>query len=198
MGGVTIPILSCSIQEILSYFSQISHESTLSALLELMTFSILSWTLRKPLPIQSLSIRLLGPGFDLVLSEDLFGGKVSIRHLQFASAYCRIVAPCWLLRGVTHFTVTEPLLSKLVGNLHQMSALICLEINLGYIYPWEKSDLDEWRISRVPLPHLEILIVRLLSPCFFLQLNQILSLPAGVKKQVELGAGGELYDWVLR
>src|SRR6266404_7021358 len=154
-------------------------------------------TLRNPLPIQSLLIRILGPRFDLVLPEDLFGGKTSISHLQLTSVYCRILAPFWLLRDVTHFTITEPVLSKLVGILHQMSALIRLEISLGYSHHWEESDPDELRISSIPLPHLENLIVRPLYPCNFLRLNQILSLPPGVKRQLELGARGTYHDWVL-
>ncbi len=83
--------------------------------------------LRNSLPIQSFSICLLGSGSNFVLPEDLFGGKVSVHHLHFkADDNCRIVAPLWLLRGVTHFTTTEPLLFELVGILREMSALIYL------------------------------------------------------------------------
>jgi len=151
-------------------------------------------TLRNPLPIQSLSICLLDLGFDLVLPEDLFGGKVSIRHLQFDSGVCRIVAPFWLLQGVTHFTITDPVLFTLVDFLHQMSALICLEITIDYRYHREGPNPGNLRNLPVPLPHLENLIVRPLYPCDFLQLNRILSLPAGVKRRLEWSAQGDRYE----
>src|SRR6266404_6964405 len=152
--------------------------------------------LRNSIPIQSLSICLLDPGDNFVLPEDLFGGKASVHHLHFnAMDNCRIVAPLWLLRGVTYFTTTEPLSFELVGTLREMSALIYLKVCLDRTIR-EESGPDVLGIAPIPLPHLKSLIVRPQFPNDFLRLNQILSLPAGVKRRLELGARGP-GNWIV-
>ncbi|KAI9432486.1 hypothetical protein H4582DRAFT_1104110 [Lactarius indigo] len=151
-------------------------------------------SLRSSLPIQSLSFCFHNHGERFVLSDNLFGGKAPIRRLQFV-ANGTIVAPHWLLRGVTHFTSTETMLSELLDVLRHMSALTCFDFRPGYLC-WRTSDVDELRSSPIQMPQLRNLIVRPSDPTQFRLLNQLLSLHAGAKRRLELGAQGS-YDWIV-
>ncbi|KAH9055330.1 hypothetical protein EDB87DRAFT_1824702 [Lactarius vividus] len=151
-------------------------------------------SLRSSLPIQSLSFCLYDDGEKFVLSDDLFGGNAPIRHLQFL-ANGTIVAPHWLLRGVTHFTSTEIKLSELLDVLRHMSALTYFEFRPGY-QCWRTSDVDNLCSSPIQMPQLRNLIVRPTGPAHFRLLNQLISLHAGAKRRLELGAQGS-YDWIV-
>lgn len=79
-------------------------------------------SLRRSLPIQSLSLCLRDMERPFILPKDLFEAKALIRHLQLIASYGRIVAPGWLLHGVTHFTNTALVTpSELLDDLHQVS-----------------------------------------------------------------------------
>ncbi|KAH9023104.1 hypothetical protein EDB85DRAFT_1992729 [Lactarius pseudohatsudake] len=151
-------------------------------------------SLRSSLPIQSLSFCLHDHGEKFVLSDDLFGGKAPIRRLQFIGNGA-IIAPHWLLRGVTHFTSTETMLSELLDVLRHMSALTYFEFRPGYLC-WRTSDLNELRSSPIQMLQLRNLIVRPTGPTHFTLLNQLLLLHAGAKRRLELGAQGS-YDWIV-
>jgi hypothetical protein len=119
-----------------------------------------------------------------ILSDDLFGGMApSIRCIQF-DADCRIVAPHWLLRGVTHFTSTEPISpSELLDVLRPMPALTYLDFR-PRAYQWEKLDAD---LSPIQMSQLTNLISHTSGyPHTFLLLNQLLLLPADAKRRLEL------------
>ena len=131
------------------------------------------------------------------LSDDLFGGNAPIRRIQF-HAPCRIVAPHWLLRGVTHFTSTEPISpSELLDVLGQMPALTHFDFHPPS-YDWGKLDVD---VSPIHMPRLRNLILRSQGhPHVFLNLNQLLSLQPGAKRRLEIypstsGLIASLEDW---
>jgi hypothetical protein len=155
-------------------------------------------SLCSPLPIQSLSLCLKDIESEerkFILSDDLFGGMApSIRCIQF-DADCRIVAPHWLLRGVTHFTSTEPISpSELLDVLRQMPALTYLDFR-PLSYQWGKLDAD---LSPIQMPQLTNLIVHTNGyPHTFLPLNQLLLLPADAKRRLELHLS-RFCGWIAR
>jgi hypothetical protein len=154
-------------------------------------------SLRSSLPVQSLSLCIQDDiGEDIVgLPDDLFGGNAPIRCLQFI-ANGHIIAPHWLLRGVTHFTSAEPMLPELLDALRQMTALMYFEFRPHPLLRWRESDLDKLRSSPIQFPQLKNLIVGPRSATDFMLLNQLHLLQAGAKKRLELGAPGP-YDWIL-
>jgi hypothetical protein len=107
-------------------------------------------SLRRSLPVQSLSL-CIGFELDFILPDDLFGGKAPIRRLQLVGDG-HIVAPHWLLRGVTHFTSGESIaLAELLNVLRNMSALAYFEF---------RGCLNEERASPIQMPQLTNLTVR--------------------------------------
>ncbi|KAH9174538.1 hypothetical protein EDB89DRAFT_1951419 [Lactarius sanguifluus] len=129
-------------------------------------------SLRSSLPIQSLSFCLHDHGEKFVLSDDLFGGKAPIPPAYSSLEMAPLSRLIWLLRGVTHFTSTETMLSELLDVLRQMSALTYFEFRPGYLN----------------------LVVRPTGPTHFRLLNQLLLLHAGAKRRLELGAQGDCMD----
>jgi hypothetical protein len=140
-------------------------------------------TLRVTTPIHSLILYLWEPGPPIFLSEDLFGGRAPIRRIHFTANRC-IVAPRWLLRGITHFTSGEQiLLLDLLDALRQMPALAHFTLQHCRAH-WE--DTHAPREPLVELPHLEDFLVHANSPRYFALLNQRLALPRGAKRRLEL------------
>ena len=131
-------------------------------------------SLRCLLPIQSLSI-YVERGFELVLPNDLFGGKASVRRLQFiADGGSCIFAPGWLLRGVTHFTIKMWLSpSALLNQLYPMSQSSLT--HLEYWQPpgqrWPHSDMGS---SPIQMPQLVEVTVHAEVPDPFILLNRML------------------------
>jgi len=151
------------------------------------TISPIVDSLRSSLPIQSLSLCLEDDGGwrRYILPDDLFGGKAPIRRLQLVGA-SHIVAPHWLLRGVTHFTGTLPMLfSELLDALRQMSALTYFETRPSPLC-YMRSDVDKLRTSPIQMPQLMNLIVGANIPDEFILLNQLLLLPVGAKRRLVL------------
>ncbi|KAI0272852.1 hypothetical protein BGY98DRAFT_153059 [Russula aff. rugulosa BPL654] len=139
--------------------------------------------LRMTTPIHSLSLSLWEPGPPIFLSEDLFGGQAPVRQIHFTADRC-IVAPRWLLRGITHFTSGEQiLLLDLLDALRQMPALTRFTLQHCRAN-WE--DADAPREPLIELPHLEELLVHANSPRYFALLNQRLAIPRGAKRRLEL------------
>ncbi|KAF8494099.1 hypothetical protein F5888DRAFT_670225 [Russula emetica] len=139
--------------------------------------------LRMTTPIHSLALSLWESGPPVLLSEDLFGGRAPIRQIHFTANRC-IVAPRWLLRGITHFTSGEQiLLLDLLDALRQMPALAHFTLQHCRA-TWE--DTDAPREPLIELPHLEEFSVHTDSPRYFALLNQRLALPRGVKRRLEL------------
>jgi hypothetical protein len=139
--------------------------------------------LRITSPIHSLTLSLWEPGPPIFLSEDLFGGQAPIRRIHFTADRC-IVAPRWLLRGITHFTSGEQiLLLDLLDSLRQMPALAHFTLQ-NCRARWE--DTDAPREPLIELPHLKEFSVHSDSPRYFVLLNQRLALPRGAKRRMEL------------
>ena len=141
--------------------------------------------LRSTTPIHSLTLSLWEPGPPVFLSEDLFGGQAPIRQIHFTADRC-IVAPRWLLRGITQFTSGEQIsLQVLLDALRQMPALTHFTLQYCRAH-WE--DTDAPREPLIELPHLEDFSVYANSPRYFALLNRRLAIPRGAKRQLELRA----------
>jgi hypothetical protein len=139
--------------------------------------------LRMTTPIHSLTLSLWEPGPPICLSEDLFGGRAPIRQIHFTADRC-IVAPRWLLHGITRFTSGEQiLLLDLLDALRQMPALAQFTLQHCRAH-WE--DTDAPREPLIELPHLEEFSVDADSPRYFALLSQRLALPRGAKRRLEL------------
>ena len=141
--------------------------------------------LRGPTSVHSLTLSLWERGPPVLLPEELFGGQAPIRRIHFTANRC-IVAPPWLLRGVTHFTSGEQIpLLDLLDALRQMSALTHFTLQHCRAH-WEEADapLD----PPIQMPCLTNLIVHADSPRFFAMLNRRLALPLKSKRQLVLHA----------
>jgi len=139
--------------------------------------------LRITMPLQSLTLSLWERGPPVVLSEDLFGGQAPIRRIHFTvDRY--IVAPRWILGGITHFTSGEqiPLLA-LVEALSQMPALSHFTLQHCRA-PWEDTDAPHDPL--IELPHLKQFVVHADSPRYFVLLSQRLAIPRGARRRLEL------------
>ncbi|KAH9971389.1 hypothetical protein BGW80DRAFT_1322180, partial [Lactifluus volemus] len=141
--------------------------------------------LRTPTSVHSLTLSLWERGPPVLLPDELFGGQAPIRRIHFTANRC-IVAPPWLLRGVTHFTSGEQIpLLDLLDALRQMSALTNFTLQHCRAH-WEESDapLD----PPIQMPCLTNVIVHADSPRFFAMLNRRLALPPKSKRQLVLHA----------
>lgn len=79
-------------------------------------------TLHSATPICSLSLNIAGRR-PVELPDNLFGGQAPIHEVSFV-AVSYIVAPHWLLRGITHFTSNQQIsLQNLLDTLGQMHVL---------------------------------------------------------------------------
>lgn len=134
-------------------------------------------SLRSSPHIQSLTLCLEDIGLLYILPDDLFGGKVPIRHLQLLVGNGHTVAPFWLLRGVTHFTSSETLeLSGLLNVLRNMPALVYFEF-LGRL-----SASNKRGISSIQMPQLMDPTVCTHSTKEFTLLSQLLFAACGCEE----------------
>jgi F-box-like len=139
--------------------------------------------LRSSTPIHSLALSLWEPGPPVLLPENLFGGQAPIRCIHFTANRC-IVAPRWLLHGVTRFTSGEQiLLPDLLDALRQMPALTHFTLQHCRAH-WEESDAPLG--PPIHMPYLTNLAVHADSPRFFAMLNQRLALPQSSKRLLVL------------
>src|SRR5258708_2153086 len=139
--------------------------------------------LRMTTAIHSLALSLWELGPPVFLSENLFGGQAPIRRIHFTADRC-IVAPRWLLRGITHFTSGEQIpLLDLLDALRQMPALTHFTLQHCRAH-WENTDAP--REPPIEMPHLKDFSVHADSPRYFALLDQRLALPRGAKRRLEL------------
>jgi len=138
-------------------------------------------------PIRSLSLFVIdtdmGP---VVLPDNMLGGQAPIPTVYFLTIDSSIIAPHWLLRGITHFTSYQLIsLQSLLDILHQMPALHSFRLE-GRVsntrHPTTPRDIQ------IPMPNLMYLRVNVYerSPRIFVELLRRLVLPDGAKKSVRL------------
>ena len=139
--------------------------------------------LRIVTPIHSLALSLWGHCPPVVLPEGLFGGQAPIRRIDFAADLC-IIAPNWLLRGVTHFTSCEQIaLLDLLEALRQMPALTHFTLQHCRAH-WQDSEASG--DPPIEMSHLEELVVHADSPRYFALLNRRIAAPQSAKRRLEL------------
>ena len=144
-------------------------------------------SLRHTLPIQSLSLFLDDNELELILPDDLFGGKAPSRLQIMALTFGRrVVAPEAFLRGVTHFTsALSNTPSDLLDILCQMPALTYFEFRPLESLNW-RLDMTNRRGSPIQMPELKNLIVHADTPREFILLNRLLLLHVDAKRRMQL------------
>ncbi|KAI0265894.1 hypothetical protein BC834DRAFT_876819, partial [Gloeopeniophorella convolvens] len=153
----------------------VGHPGAISAALD---------SMRTPAPVDSLTLSIFSRSGPRVLPEGLFGGQAPIKRINFAADPC-VVAPAWLLRGITHFTSGEQIpLPALLAALRQMPALIHFKLQHCRAH-WDPADAAP-ATDLVPLPHLATLVVRADSPRYFVLLCRSLALPSHAVRRHEL------------
>ena len=132
------------------------------------------------------------------LHDNLFGGRAPIHEMCFVSV-SYIIAPHWLLRGITHFTSNQRIpLQFLLDTLRQMAALQSFTLERR-ILDWEASDSPrDVQIPMQNLMHLKV-DVDAGSPAIFALLHRRLALPNGVKKRLRFHRSSDSYNsrWSL-
>jgi hypothetical protein len=183
VGQATIKRLCISVDEAIGILSGCTRLRSLRILGARRDVCALLDALRTPTPVRSLALSLWERGPPVFLPEDLFGGQAPIRRIDF-SANRYIVAPHWLLRGVTHFTSGEQIaLSILLDALRQMPALTHFALQHCRAH-WQDSEAPSE--SPIEMPHLEELFVHADSPRYFAMLDRRLATPRSTKRRLEL------------
>lgn len=119
----------------------------------------------------------------LELPVDLFRGQAPIRELSFSS-YAYIVAPHWLLRGVTHFSCWQLIPPHaLLDALREMPLLQHFELQYCDM-PW--SDTDALPSPPIQMTSLMCFVIHAYALRFFTFLLQQLALPECAKIRLEL------------
>ncbi|KAI9462047.1 hypothetical protein F5148DRAFT_237362 [Russula earlei] len=185
VGQVTVKLICLCVDEVIAILSDCARLRSLRLVGPRRDVCAVLDALRITMPIHHLALSLWGSGPPVVLSEDLFGGQAPIRHIHFTvDRY--IVAPRWLLRGITHFTSGEQIsLTGLLDALTQMPALTHFTLQHCRAR-WEESDVTHDR--PIEMPHLERLVVHADSPRYLALLVQRLAIPRGAKRRLELRA----------
>ena len=117
------------------------------------------------------------------LPDNLFGGQAPIREARFITAHY-IVAPPWLLRGITRFTSNQRIpLQILLDTLQKMPVLHSLTLERRSLN-WEGTDVPrDVQISMQNLMYLTV-DVDAGSSVVFALLHRRLALPDGAKKRL--------------
>ena len=183
VGSTTVKRICLCVDEVIAVLSDCTRLRSLRLVGPRRNVCAVLDTLRSATPIHSLALSLWEPGPPVVLPDELFGGQAPIRHIHFNANRC-IVAPRWLLRGVTHFTSGEQIqLLDLLDALRQMPALTHFTLHHCRAH-WEESDAPPG--PPIQMPHLRNLVVYADTPRFFAMLSQRLALPQGSKRRLEL------------
>ena len=183
VGHATIRRLCLSVDEAIEILSGCTRLRSLRLQGPRRDVSALLDALRTATPVRSLALSLWERGPPVILPEDLFGGQAPIRLIDFSADRC-IIAPHWLLRGVTHFTSGEQIaLFVLLDALRQMPALTHFKLHHCRAY-WHDSEAPG--DPPIEMPHLEELVVHADSPRYFALLNQRLATPQTAKRRLVL------------
>ncbi|KAH9959200.1 hypothetical protein BC827DRAFT_519691 [Russula dissimulans] len=183
VGQATVKLICLCMDDIIALLSDCARLRSLRLVGPRQDVCAVLDALRITMPLQSLTLSLWERGPPVVLSEDLFGGHAPIRHIHFtADRY--IVAPRWILRGITHFTSGEqiPLLA-LLDALSQMPALSHFTLQ-HCRSPWEDTDAPHGPLIELPL--LKQFEVYADTPRYFVLLSQRLAIPRGARRLLEL------------
>ena len=191
VGQLSIKRICLSVDDAIALLSDCSRMRSLRLVGPRSDVCAVLDALRLTTPIHSLTLSLWEPGPPVFLSEDLFGGQAPIRQIHFTADRC-IVAPRWLLRGITHFTSSEQIpLQVLLDALRQMPALTHFTLQYCRAH-WE--DTDAPREPLIEMLHLEEFSVYANSPRYFALLNRRLAIPRAARRQLELRAPG-VFGW---
>jgi hypothetical protein len=183
VGQLSLKRMFLSVDEAIRLLTDCTRMRSLRLLGPRRDVSAVLDALRITTPIQSLALSLWERGPPVFLPEDLFGGQAPVRHIHFTADRC-IVAPHWLLRGITHFTSGEQIpLFDLLDTLRQMPALEYFKLQHCRAH-WEEADAP--REAPIEMPYLKDLSVYADTPRYFVLLNQRLTLPRGAKRRLEL------------
>ena len=183
VGQLSINRLFLSVDEVIALLSDCTRMRSLRLLGPRRDVCAVLEVLCTTTPIHSLSLSLWEPGPPVILPEDLFGGQAPVRRINFTANKC-IVAPRWLLCGITHFTSGEQiLLPDLLDALCQMPALEQFTLQHCRAF-WEDASVP--REPPIEMPHLKVFSVHADSPRYFALLHQRLTIPRGAKRRLEL------------
>ena len=186
------------LDDVVALFTGCTRLRSLHIVGELYTVYRLLDTLHTATHIRSLSLDI-NFGFrwlplpDVGLPENLFGGQAPIREARFITAR-HIVAPRWLLRGITHFTSDQQIpLGTLLDTLHQMPVLHSLTLE-RHILNWKGTDAP--RDVQIPMPNLMYLTVDVdeRSSVVFALLHRRLALPNGTKKRLRTHKSSDSFN----
>jgi F-box-like len=143
--------------------------------------------LHTALPIRSLSLSVIDTNMrPVVLPDNMLGGQAPIPNVCFFKIGGSIIAPHWLLRGITHFTSHQLIsLQSLLDILHQMPSLHSFILE-GHVLNVKCPTAS--RNLQIPMPNLKYFTVNVKqrSPTIFDLLLRRLILPDGAKKSVRL------------
>ena len=130
------------------------------------------------------------------LPENLFGGQAPVCEARFITSR-HIVAPRWLLRGITHFTSNQRMpLQILLETLRQMPLLYSLTLE-RCVLNRKGTDSDVLQDDQIPMQNLMYLTVDVgaESSVVFSLLHRRLALPNGAKKRLRTHSSSDSFNW---
>lgn len=175
------------VDEVLTLFSGCMRLRSLRVICKISIICELLGKLQTATPIRSLSLFVIDTDMrPVILPNNILGGQVPVPKVRFFTIASSIVAPHWLLRGITHFTSYQLIsLQSLLDTLHQMPTL--------HSFTLQGRVLDVRRRAgprdiQIPMPNLMYFTVNVndRSPTIFVKLLRRLVLPEGAKKRVHL------------
>ena len=176
-----------NVDEVIALFTGCARLRSLKVICKINIVRELLGKLHTATPIRSLSLFVIDTGMrPVILPFNVLGGRVPIPEVCFLSIGSSIIAPQWLLRGITHFTSHQLIsLQNLLDILRQMPALHSFTLE-GRIMVLRGTAAP--REDQIPMPHLMYFTVNVneRSPRIFTQLLRRLVLPDGAKKRVRL------------
>lgn len=173
-----------NLDEVVTLFTGCTRLRSLRVICKISIICDLLGKLHIAIPIRSLSLSIVDMDMSSVeLPDKMLGGQAPIPKVCFFKACGSILAPHWLIRGITHFKSNQLIsLKNLLDILHQMPALHSLILE-GLI---DVRGSTAPRAVQIPMPNLMYFRVNVDggSPNIFVQLLQRLVLPDGAKKSV--------------
>jgi len=176
-----------NVDEVITLFTGCMRLRSLRVVCKISIVCELLGKLHTATPISSLSLCVIDADTrPLVLPDNMLGGQAPILKVRFFTIGGSIIAPHWLLRGITHFTSHQLIsLRSLLDILHQMPTLHSFTLK-GHVF--NVTGPGAPRGIQIPMPNLMYLTVNVnkRSPTIFVQLLRRLILPDGAKKSVRL------------